>query len=217
MNTARPHRLPLVFGDRRRIRVGILGGSFNPAHGGHGHVADLAVRRLGLHELWWMVTPQNPLKKTAGMAPFDDRYASALAQAGRCGLARRMVVSQLEARAGLRHSAETLAMIRRRMPRARLFWVMGADNLAGFHRWHRPGAIAGNAAIAVVNRPGHRAAALASPGARIAGRRMPPGRLAANPGGRRWCFIQGRVSRLSATAIRSRGKGRPKPPGKKTG
>ena len=203
MRPARRHRFASVFSDHRRIRIGIFGGSFNPAHPGHGHTADLAARHLQLHELWWLVTPQNPLKKVEGMASFDDRFASALAQAGQCRSARRMVVSRLEAQMGFRQSAATVAAIRRGTPRAKLFWIMGADNLAGFHRWHRPEAIARNMAIAVVNRPGHRAAALASPGARIAGLRMPPQRLAGRSGGRQWCFIQGPLNHHSATAIRS--------------
>ena len=203
MGRVRKHRFPRVFGDRRRIRIGIFGGSFNPAHPGHGHVADLAVRHLRLHELWWLVTPQNPLKKTAGMAPFDKRFASALSQAGQCRSAGRMAVSRLEAGMGFRQSAATVAEIRRRAPRARLFWIMGADNLSGFHRWHRPEVIARGMAIAVVNRPGHGGAALASPGARIAGIRMPPRRLAVLAGGRQWCFIEGPLNHDSATAIRS--------------
>ena len=203
MGQARKHRFASVFSDRRRIRIGIFGGSFNPAHPGHGHTADLAARHLGLHELWWLVTPQNPLKKMAGMAPFDKRFASALAQAGRCRSARRMVVSGLEAGMGFRQSASTVAAIRRGTPRAKLFWIMGADNLAGFHRWNRPRAIARKMAIAVVNRPGHGPAALASPGARIAGLRIPPRRLAGRSGGRQWCFIHGPLDHHSATAIRS--------------
>ena len=204
MNRARPHSFASVFHDRRCLRIGIFGGSFNPAHRGHGHIADLAVRHLLLDELWWLVTPQNPHKKAAGMASFDDRFASALAQAGQCRSARRMRVSRLEARLGVQHSAKTLGAIRQRAPRAKLFWVMGADNLAGFHRWFRPENISRDMAIAVVNRPGFQAAALAGPGARTAGRRMRPREMARSSGGRKWCFIQGPLSHHSASAIRGR-------------
>ena len=215
MDMARTHRSPSVFHDRRRLRIGVLGGSFNPAHRGHGHVADLAVRQLLLDELWWLVSPQNPLKGTSNMAPFEDRFAGALAQANRCRSARRMVVSRVEQRLGTPRTAETVAAIRRRAPRASLFWVMGADNLAGFHRWSRPEGIVRDMAIVVVNRPGWRAAALGSAGASIAGWRMSPRRLAKDSGGHRWCFIQGPLNHLSATAIRSRENGR-EPQARKT-
>lgn len=196
------HQFARVFHDHRRRRIGIFGGSFNPAHSGHSHIADLARRHLRLDAIWWLVSPQNPLKNETGMAAFATRLESARQQAGQCRYARSMQVSALEQRIGIRHSAATLAMIRQRMPRARLVWIMGADNLAGFHRWHRPERIAAKMAIAVINRPGSRAAALSSPGAKIVGRRVPPPRFAHDPAPRRWCFIQGPVNHLSATAIR---------------
>ena len=211
MDLARQHRFAKIFHDGRNRRIGILGGTFNPAHQGHSHIADLAVRHLRLDELWWLVTPQNPLKGMAGLAPFKDRFASALAEASRCRASRRMRVSRLEDQLGIQHSADTVKAIRRRAPRAKLFWVMGADNLAGFHRWFRPRDIARGMAIAVVNRPNHRSAALNGPGARIAGRRISPRRMGRRSGSRLWCFIQGPLNHLSSSEIRKKKSSRKKP------
>ncbi|MGC6485876.1 MAG: nicotinate-nucleotide adenylyltransferase [Candidatus Puniceispirillales bacterium] len=198
------HRLARVFHDRRRRRIGLFGGSFNPAHEGHAHIADLAVKRLRLDEIWWLVTPQNPLKDSRDMAPFKSRYESAKAMAGRCRYHQAMKVSALEARLGLSQTALSLMAISRRAPRAGFFWIMGADNLAGFHRWHRPRRIAATMPMIVINRPRQQAAALGSIGARIAGLRLTPERLARKrPQPRQWCFIHGPVNPLSASAIRA--------------
>lgn len=203
MSDANRHAIAPVFSDRRRRRIGILGGSFNPAHSGHGHIADHALQQLGLDEVWWLVSPQNPLKPAQGMGQFSARLASALAQARSCHHARRMRVTRLEADLNMTQTANSLKQIRRRAPRARLVWIMGADNLAGFHRWHHPLAIARTMAMAVVNRPGSRAAALASAGARTTGLRLRPRQLAARglpP--RHWCFIDGPLNAQSSTALR---------------
>lgn len=196
------HVFARVFHDPRPLRIGIFGGSFNPAHSGHGHIADLAVRHLRLDELWWLVSPQNPLKTETGMAPYDERFQSALTMARQCRAARQMRVSGLEASLGTNQSAHTLGMIRQRAPRAKLAWIMGADNLIGFHRWYRPESIAAISAITVINRPGCRSAALAGIGAKLAGRRLSPRRLQQGLRPRHWCFIQGPLNHLSATAIR---------------
>ena len=198
------HRIAPVFHDRRRRRIGLFGGSFNPAHAGHGHIADLSCQRLRLDEVWWLVTPQNPLKPVAGMASFDRRYQSALTIASTCRYRHAMKVSAMEKQLGYRHTAITVRMIRRRAPRAQLFWIMGADNLAGFHRWRHPHWIAATVPMVVVNRPHQTAAALGSIGARIAGRRLSACRLArrrAKP--KEWCFIHGPLNPMSATAIRA--------------
>ena len=201
------HRIASVFHDRRRRRIGLLGGSFNPAHDGHGHIADLALRHLNLDEIWWLVTPQNPLKSASGMACFDDRFASAVTIASRSRFSNAMKVSALEHQLGSRHTAISLKTIRQRAPRASFFWIMGADNLAGFHHWHQPRTIARTMPIIVVNRPG-KTNALGSIGAHIAGQRYQPRRLAARPSKnskitRCWCFIHGPLNPLSATAIRA--------------
>lgn len=203
MQLSRPHQLARVFHDRRRRRIGIFGGSFNPAHAGHSHIADLAVRHLHLDEIWWLVSPQNPLKPQRGMASFETRIASAMDAANACRFAQRMRVSALEYQLGQQRSADTLIAIRRHAPRASLCWIMGADNLSQFHRWHQPTRIAKAMAIAVINRPGCRPSALSGPGARIAGHRRQPMQLASQLRPGRWCFIHGPLNAQSATAIRA--------------
>src|SRR6187399_1976657 len=103
-------------------RIGLLGGSFNPAHGGHLHISRLALARLGLDEVWWLVSPQNPLKPASSMAPFAER----LDRAERVAAAdRRIRVSDIEARLGTTYSADTIEALRRRFPRTRFIWLMG--------------------------------------------------------------------------------------------
>jgi nicotinate-nucleotide adenylyltransferase len=197
------HQIAPVFHDRRRCRIGLLGGSFNPAHGGHGHIADLACRCLRLDEVWWLVTPQNPLKTVNTMAPFKQRFDSAVKIASQCHYRSAMKVSALEAQFGHNQTAITLQKIRRRAPHAGFFWIMGADNLAGFHRWYQPYRIAATMPIIVVNRPQYKAAALGSTGARIAGQRRSTAALARqHPQPQQWCFIHGAFNPLSATTIR---------------
>lgn len=148
---ARPARGPLV---------GLLGGSFNPAHGGHLHISREAIRRLGLDELWWMVSPGNPLKPEAGMAPFRTRLASARAVAH--GHAR-IRATEIEARLGTRYTVDTILTLRRRFPQLDFIWLMGADNLAQFHRWRGWRTIARAAPIAVFARPRYVGDSLTAP------------------------------------------------------
>ena len=136
-----------------------MGGSFNPAHRGHRHVALSAIRALALDELWWIVSPGNPLKPARGMAPFAARLASARAMARRAPIR----ATDIEARLGTRYTADTLRAIVRRYPQHRFVWVMGADNLAQFDRWQRWRDIARTMPIAVVARPGYDGDALAAP------------------------------------------------------
>ena len=140
-------------------RIGLLGGSFNPAHRGHRHVSLQAIAALGLDELWWLVSPGNPLKPAAGMAPFAARLASARAMARRAPIR----ASDFEAKARTRFTIDTLRAVTRRYPRDRFIWIMGADNLAQFHRWWRWRDIARTMPIAVVARPGYDGRALAAP------------------------------------------------------
>ncbi|HEX4367027.1 MAG TPA: nicotinate-nucleotide adenylyltransferase, partial [Rhodopila sp.] len=128
-----PHDPIPRFGDLRRMRVGLLGGSFNPAHEGHRHVAALAMRRLRLDQVWLLVSPGNPLKPTAGMAPFTDR----LAGAGRIADGRRVVASGIEATLRTRYTVDTMRFLMRRFPRIRFVWIMGADILEQLPRWRR--------------------------------------------------------------------------------
>lgn len=147
------------------MRIGLFGGTFDPAHAGHRHVAETAAKRLGLGKVWWLVTPQNPLKaRQAG--PLGARMASARAQAR----GRRMVVTDFETRLGLFYAVETVEALRRRRPGVRFVWIMGADSLSGLHRWRRWGDLAAAVPIAVVPRPG--AGLRASPASRARGVRL---------------------------------------------
>jgi nicotinate-nucleotide adenylyltransferase len=133
-------------------RIGLLGGSFNPAHRGHRHISLAAMRALGLHEIWWLVSPGNPLKEGASdMAPFEARLASARRMARGTGIR----VSDFEARAGTRYTVDTLRELLRRYPRDRFVWVMGADGLTDFHRWKNWRRLAETVPIAVIARPGY--------------------------------------------------------------
>ncbi|XDZ65720.1 nicotinate (nicotinamide) nucleotide adenylyltransferase [Alphaproteobacteria bacterium LSUCC0684] len=202
---ARIQHAQRVFRHAARQRIGLLGGSFNPAHDGHAHITNLALRHLRLDAVWWLVSPQNPFKARSGMSSFRDRFNSAVNAASACGYGRKMVVSDLELRLGTSRTADTLRLLKRRMPMCRLVWIMGADNLASFHRWHQSHRIARLMPIAVINRPGTRCGVLNGPGAARIGTRSSPRRIAARLGeARRWCFIPGPLNRQSATAIRHR-------------
>ncbi len=141
------------------VYTGILGGSFNPAHGGHRRITRFAQAALGLDEVWWLVSPGNPLKPKAGMAPLAARLASARRQARRAPIR----VSAIERELGTRYTIDTLRHIMRRWPKRRFVWLMGSDNLAQFARWRDWRGIARLMPIAVIARPGYNSAALASP------------------------------------------------------
>jgi nicotinate-nucleotide adenylyltransferase len=140
-------------------RIGVLGGSFNPAHRGHRHVTLAAIRALALDEAWWLVSPGNPLKPRAGMAPFAARLASARAMARRAPIR----ASAFEAEAHTRYTVDTLRALVRRYPARRFIWIMGADNLAQFAQWRQWRTIARTMPIAVVARPGYDGRAHAAP------------------------------------------------------
>jgi nicotinate-nucleotide adenylyltransferase len=139
-------------------RIGLLGGSFNPAHAGHRAISLAAIDALGLDEVWWLVSPGNPLKQKAGMAPLAVRLASARAMARRA----RIRPTAIEARLGTVYTVDTLAALVRRYPNHRFVWLMGADNLAQFHRWRDWRGIAREVPIAVIARPGYDGAARAA-------------------------------------------------------
>jgi nicotinate-nucleotide adenylyltransferase len=141
--------------------TGLLGGSFNPAHGGHRAISLAAAKALNLDEVWWLVSPGNPLKPAKGMAPYQARMASAHLQARRSVIR----VSDIERRLGTRYTVDTLARLIRRYPKRRFIWIMGADNIAQFHHWRDWRKIARLVPIAVVARPGYEAMTVASPGA----------------------------------------------------
>ncbi len=140
-------------------RIGLLGGSFNPAHGGHRRVSLFALRALGLDEVWWLVSPGNPLKPRAGMAPLAARFGSAVRQARRAPIR----VTAIERELGTRYTVDTLAGITQRYPKHAFVWLMGSDNLAQFHQWRDWRGIARTMPIAVIARPGYDKDAIASP------------------------------------------------------
>ncbi len=141
------------------ILTGLLGGSFNPAHQGHRNVSLAAMDALGLGDLWWLVSPGNPLKPKAGMASLEARFASAERIARRSPIK----VTAFEQELGTRYTLDTLRGLSRRYPRRRFVWLMGADNLSQFHLWKDWQAIAELVPIAVIGRPGYDAKALTAP------------------------------------------------------
>ncbi len=143
----------------RPFLTGLLGGSFNPAHGGHRRITLFAADALGLDETWWLVSPGNPLKPVKGMAPLEARLRSARQQARRA----RIVPTAIERQLATRFTVDTLGKLVRRYPRRRFVWLMGADNLAQFHLWRDWRRIARTMPIAVVARPGYDAQAMTSP------------------------------------------------------
>lgn len=184
------------------LRVGLLGGSFNPAHAGHREISLVALRRLRLDYVWWLVTPGNPLKEQGDYAPLEARLEEAHPIADH----PKIIVTDYEAREGLRYTAETLASLKARFSTTRFVWLMGADNLAGFHHWKNWRNIADAVPIAVFNRPGDTlAAANAKAAQALQAHRLPPHlapRLAdcAPPA---WVFFPGILNPQSATAIRA--------------
>lgn len=199
-----PRRLASALGGRLPQpgqRIGLLGGSFNPAHAGHRHISLLALQRLHLDGLWWLVSPQNPLKPTAGMAPQAVRIARAEAVAKH----RALTVTGIEALIGTRATADTLAALQRYFPGVRFVWIMGADNLAQIARWERWPQIFHAAAIAVFDRPTYSHRALAAKAARRFRRARVVGRAISNLAEQRlpaWAFLPIPLSKLSATDLR---------------
>jgi nicotinate-nucleotide adenylyltransferase len=183
-------------------RIGVMGGSFNPPHAGHVQIAHTALQRLGLDALWWVVTPGNPLKANAGLPPLADRMAAARALVHD----PKIIVTGFESELGTPYTAATIAYLRRRAPDVHFVWVMGADNLAGFHRWQRWRDIAASVPIAVIDRPRFRLAAMASPSARAMARAyLPEARagLLATRQAPAWTLLSGRLSPLSSTDLRA--------------
>lgn len=182
-------------------RIGLLGGSFNPAHEGHRHISLIALRRLGLDEVWWLVSPQNPLKSSDDMAPFEERFASAQHMA----LHPRIKVTDLESRLGTRYTADLLSKLQAQSS-DRFVWLMGGDNLMQIDRWKNWRAIFETVPVAVIARPGFEKAALGSKAAHVyRGARLDPAdSLAlASLKAPAWILIQERLSSLSSTQIRS--------------
>ena len=197
-------------GRRPGMTVGLYGGSFDPAHEGHVHVALRALRRLSLDEVWWLVSPGNPLKLKAGRvsAPLADRVAGARS------LARhpRLRVTTIESRFGTRFTLDTVRALKARRPHIRFVWIMGADGLAELHRWRGWRELMAELPLLVIDRPGYGARAAAAPAARrFARHRLPEARARALPrtAPPAWVLLHGRLDPRSATEIREGRRPRP--------
>ncbi|MGR3515406.1 MAG: nicotinate-nucleotide adenylyltransferase [Paracoccaceae bacterium] len=183
--------------------IGLLGGSFDPAHEGHAHITREALKRFGLDAVWWLVSPGNPLK-TRGPADLDRR----LKHAATVMQHPRVWITDIETRLGTRYTFATLAQLRARYPGVRFIWLMGADNLAEFHKWDNWRAIMACVPIAVMARPGQRISARLSPAAQIFRRAKLKSREAQrirNAKPPAWVFVNVPMTDLSSTAIRARG------------
>ncbi|MCH2547525.1 MAG: nicotinate-nucleotide adenylyltransferase [Alphaproteobacteria bacterium] len=180
--------------------IGLLGGSFNPAHAGHVAVSREAMKTLGLHSVWWLVSPQNPLKSHDDMASYDKRIATAQRVAASHSAIH---ISNIEQQHGTQYTVDTLEVLIRTYPNVRFVWLMGADNLAQMHQWHHWRHIFSMVHIAVYDRRPHSMCALRSKAARTYEKhRVSPRLLTASPLPA-WCFIHGKRHPLSATKIRN--------------
>jgi nicotinate-nucleotide adenylyltransferase len=202
VNRTRHHR-PQLFHSRTKLKIGLVGGSFNPAHAGHMHMSLEAYHKLGLDQIWWLVSPQNPLKPSANMASLPDRLAAARDITAATPFIH---VIAPEARLPSNFTYGTLKYLNETMPLARLVWIMGADNLVQFRQWKRYQDIIDLLPIAVIDRPGYSYQAIS------AGRHLFTRRFTARQLRRRlvntridrpgWCFIAGQRHHASATDIR---------------
>ena len=184
------------------MRIGLLGGSFNPPHVAHRAISLFAIKRLKLDRVWWLVTPGNPLKDQAALRDLDQRADAARRMASD----PRIDVSCLESVIGTRYTVDTITYLRRRASGLRFVWIMGADNLAQFHRWQNWRRIASKVPIAVIDRPPQSFRALAAPAAQALARyRLPEnqaGRLA-DQRAPAWVFLTGMKLNLSSTGLRN--------------
>ncbi|MGY3619961.1 nicotinate-nucleotide adenylyltransferase [Bradyrhizobium sp. USDA 10063] len=184
------------------MRIGLLGGSFNPPHAAHRAISQFALKRLQLDRVWWLLTPGNPLKNHDGLRALAERAAAALKVADD----PRIDVSCLEAVIGTRYTVDTIIHLRRRVSGVHFVWIMGADNLAQFHRWKDWRRIASDVPIAVIDRPPQSFRALAAPAAQALARyRLPENQAPrlADQQAPAWVFLTGMKSNLSSTGLRN--------------
>lgn len=219
LSTAQPlsraDLLPL-WGDGRRLTVGLLGGSFNPAHAGHILIAEQALKRLRLDEVWFLVSPQNPLKSKSGMKSYSTRFRSV----EKLISDKRMRVTSLERQFGTHYSYETIDLLKKRFPNIRFVWLMGADGLDSLPYWGRWKSLISSIPVAVFARPGVWMKALNSKAASYMRKDRKKSSLIKNfvhevweeprDGTKPWVFVPFTHSTLSSTAIRAAEKGKKK-------
>ena len=184
------------------MRIGLLGGSFNPPHLAHRAISLFAIKRLKLDRVWWLVTPGNPLKDSGGLRDLDARAEAARKVAD----VPRIDISCLESVIGTRYTVDTISYLRRRASGLRFVWIMGADNLAQFHRWQNWRRIASVMPIAVIDRPPQSFRALAAPAAQALARyRLPENQAArlADQHAPAWVFLTGLKLDMSSTGLRN--------------
>jgi nicotinate-nucleotide adenylyltransferase len=184
------------------MRIGLLGGSFNPPHAAHRAISLFAIKRLKLDRVWWLVTPGNPLKDHGGLHDLNERFDAARQMAND----PRIDISCLESVIGTRYTADTVNYLRRRASGLRFVWIMGADNLAQFHRWQNWRRIASEVPLAVIDRPPQSFRALAAPAAQALARyRLPENQAArlADQHAPAWVFLTGMKLKLSSTTLRN--------------
>ncbi|SHL31313.1 nicotinate-nucleotide adenylyltransferase [Roseibium suaedae] len=199
-STVLPDWLKLPHAERGN-RIGLFGGSFNPPHSGHQLVAETAMKRLDLDQVWWLVSPGNPLKDHSELEPQEQRIRNVERLSDHPG----MRVTGHEAVLGTSYTAETLACILARRPGVRFVWIMGADNLASFHRWQNWRSIASAVPIAVVDRPGASLSVMSAPFARVFARhRIDETDAVTLPGLKppAWVFLRTRLDAASSTNLR---------------
>jgi nicotinate-nucleotide adenylyltransferase len=190
--------------------IGLLGGSFNPPHVAHRLISEAALKRLGLDKVWWIVSPGNPLKKRTPPPPLAERMRLCRAVATN----PHIVVTDFEADLPSPYAVSTLAFLKARSPLVHFVWIMGADNLANFHRWERWREIFTMVPVVVVDRPGWRMKALSSKAARAFAKSRRPetdAALLAHSPPPSWTFLTGPLSHVSSTAIRNKAKTQPQP------
>lgn len=197
-------RVPPAF---PRMTIGLMGGTFDPPHEGHRHISEIALKRLGIDRLWWLVTPGNPLKTRSDMASFEKRFK----RARKLVSDPRIDVTGFEATRGSAYTADTLHFLLRRYPATRFIWIMGADNLTGLHNWQQWDEILHALPIAVIDRPGCRLRALSGRAAhRYQWARLDDSDSAGlkNVPPPAWTFITAPLCDISSTELR--GKKKPK-------
>ena len=185
-----------------RMRIGLLGGSFNPPHLAHRAISQFAMKRLRLDRVWWLVTPGNPLKDAGALHALNER----MQRAREVAEDPRIDVTCLESVIGTRYTVDTVNFLRRRASQLRFVWIMGADNLAQFHRWQNWQRIATQVPIAVIDRPPQSFRALTAPAAQALARYRLPENKASHLADQRppaWVFLTGLKLNLSSTGLRN--------------